>query len=61
LLVDGAKENEILELDNDWEHLKNMEIWDDEMCLIVLNGNQLLDYYDEAEKSRINKFILHYY
>jgi hypothetical protein len=38
-----------------------MEIWDDKMCFTILNGNQLLDDYDEVEKSRIRKRILHYY
>jgi len=60
-LVDGVEESENLETYNDWEHFKNMEIWDDDMCLIVLNGNQLLDDYDEVEKSRISKLIFHYY
>jgi len=39
LLVDVAEENESLEIDNDWKHSKNMEIWDDEMCLATLNEN----------------------
>lgn len=38
-----------------------MKIWDGEICLTVLNGNQLLDDCDKAKKSRINKHILHYY
>jgi hypothetical protein len=25
--------------DSDWESSKNMEIWDDEMSMMVLNGN----------------------
>jgi hypothetical protein len=33
------KKNESLEIDNDWEHSKNMEIWNDEMCLAILNEN----------------------
>ncbi len=36
-----AKKNESLEIDSDWEHSKNMEIWDDEMCLAILNENNL--------------------
>jgi hypothetical protein len=38
-LVDVAEKNESLEIDSDWEHSKNMEIWDDEMCLAILNEN----------------------
>lgn len=41
LLVDGAKKSESFKTNSDWEHSKNMEIWDDEMCLVVLNRNQL--------------------
>ncbi len=40
-LVDVAKKNESSEIDSDWEHSKNMEIWDDEMCLAILNENNL--------------------
>jgi hypothetical protein len=60
LLVDGAEESGSLETYSDWEHSRNMEIWADEMCLTVLNGNQLLVDCDEVEKSRISKHILHY-
>ncbi len=60
-MVDAAEESEILDINNDWEHSRNMEIWDEKMCLTILNGNQLLDDCDEAKKSRISKCILHCY
>jgi len=34
-----AEKNESLEIDSDWEHSKNMKIWDDEICLAILNEN----------------------
>jgi hypothetical protein len=38
-----------------------MEIQEDELNMIVLNGNQLLVECEEEERSRINKCVLHYY
>jgi hypothetical protein len=38
-----------------------MEIWDDELCLSVLNGNQIPIDCDERERLRIDKCILYYY
>jgi hypothetical protein len=40
-LINGVERSEELETTNDWEHSRNMEISDDELCLIVLNGKQL--------------------
>jgi hypothetical protein len=47
--------------DNDYEEFKNMEIWEDELSMMVLNGNQFLTKCEEKEKSKVNKHILHYY
>jgi hypothetical protein len=38
-----------------------MERWDDDMAMLVLNGNQLLTECEEAEESRMGKRILNYY
>jgi hypothetical protein len=38
-----------------------MEIREDELNMIVLNGNQLLVECEEEERSRIKKCVLHYY
>lgn len=60
-LVDEAKGNKGLKADNDWEYAKNMEIWDDELCLCVLNGNQIPMDCDEGIRLRIGKCVLYYY
>jgi hypothetical protein len=60
-LVDEVEGNKGLEGDNDWEYAENMEIWDVELCLFVLNGNQIPIDCDEGERSRIGKHILYYY
>jgi hypothetical protein len=38
-----------------------MEIWEDELSMMVLNGNEFLTECKEKEKSRASKHILHYY
>jgi hypothetical protein len=53
--LDEPKEN------NDWEHSKNIEIWRDELNMMILNGKQLLDECNAKEKARVSKHILHYY
>jgi hypothetical protein len=59
-MVDEAKANKGLKADNGWEYVKNMEIWDDELCLFVLNGNKIPIKCDEGERLRIGKCILYY-
>jgi hypothetical protein len=50
--VDEEANQEGFKEDNDWESSKNMEIWDDEMSMMVLNGNQLPPKCGEEEKAR---------
>jgi hypothetical protein len=50
--VDEEASQEGFKEDNDWERSKNMEIWDDEMNMMVLNGNQLPPECGEEEKAR---------
>jgi hypothetical protein len=38
-----------------------MEIWDDAMSMMVLNGSQFLVECEEEDKSNVSKQILHYY
>jgi hypothetical protein len=38
-----------------------MEVREDELNMIVLNGNQLLAMCEKKERSRVNKRVLHYY
>jgi hypothetical protein len=49
-LVDEVEGNKGLKVDNDWEYAKNMEIWDVQLCLFVLNGNHIPIDCDEGEK-----------
>lgn len=47
--------------DNDCEEYMNKKIWEGELNMIVLNGNQFLAKCGEENKSKVNKHILHYY
>jgi hypothetical protein len=33
-LVDEVEDNKGLEVDNDWEYAKNMEMWDDDLFFL---------------------------
>lgn len=46
---------------NDQKDAKNMEIWGDNMSMLVMNGNQMPTQCEEAKKVRVNKHIMHYY
>jgi len=41
-MVDDEKSHEDFFRNNDKKYAKYMEIWEDELNMIVLNGNQLL-------------------
>ncbi len=60
-MVDDKENYETSEEDNDCEECKNMEIWEKELNMMVLNGNQFPTMCGEKEKSKVNKQILHYY
>lgn len=60
-IVDEGVNLEDLKIDNDWEDAKNMEIQEDNMNMLVLNGSQLFVDYEETKKARIGKKILQYY
>jgi hypothetical protein len=38
-----------------------MEIWEDHMTMLVLNGNQLPPKCEEGEKSKVSMCIQQYY
>jgi hypothetical protein len=61
VMVDEEINHETFGEDNDYEEFKNMEIWEDELSMVVLNGNRFLTKCGKKEKSRVNKHILHYY
>jgi hypothetical protein len=60
-LTDGEMRIESSIVVNDWEDAKNMEIWENNMSMLVLNGSQLLIECEEAKRARVRKRILHYY
>jgi hypothetical protein len=35
-----------------------MEIWEDEMNMLVLNGNQFLVDFEEEKRSKVGKHII---
>lgn len=57
-MVDEEVDHETSREDNDYEESKNMENWEDELNIMVLNGNQFPIECGE-EKSRVSKPILH--
>lgn len=60
--LDDAKiKTESSRTNNDQKDVKNMEIWGDNMSMLVMNGNQLPTQCEEAEKVKVNKHIMHYY
>jgi len=59
-MVDEEVDHERSREDNDCEECKNMEIWEDELSIMVLNENKFPIECGE-EKSKVRKFILHYY
>lgn len=60
-MVDEEIDHETFGEDNECEEFKNMEIWEDELSMMVLNGNHFLTKCGEKEKSKVSKHILHYY
>jgi len=59
-MVDEEVDHERSREDNDYEESNNMEIWEDELNIMVLNGNQFPIKCGE-KKYRVRKPILHYY
>ncbi len=54
-MVDDEKDQEEYEKDSDSRDSNNIEIWEDEMDMLVLNGNQLLVKCEDEEKSKVGK------
>jgi len=59
-MVDEEIDHETSRKDNDCEKIMNMEIWEDLLSIMVLNGNQFPIECGE-EKSKVCKPIIHYY
>lgn len=59
-LVDGERETESFEADNDWECSKNVEIRDDRLNMTIPKNKQFFVDCDEMEKSRVGKWVMHY-
>jgi hypothetical protein len=38
-----------------------MDVWEDELCMIMFNGRQLLLDVEKEEKSKVEKCIFQYY
>ncbi len=59
-MVDEEVDHETFGEDNDCEKSRNMEIWEDQLSIMVLNGSQF-PIECEEEKSKVSKPILRYY
>ncbi len=57
--MDGINFEE--EEDTKWDHVKNMDIWDDQQTMVVLNRGQILVECNLQENTRIKKSTLHYH
>jgi hypothetical protein len=57
--MDGINSDE--EEDIEWDHVKNMDIWDDQQTMVVLNRGQILVECNLQENTRIKKSTLHYH
>jgi hypothetical protein len=60
-MVDDDEDHETSEQDNDCEECRSKERRENELNMMVLNGNQFLAECGEEEKFRVSKRILHYY
>jgi hypothetical protein len=49
-----------LEIDCEWNNAKNMDVWQDEQIMIVLNGGQIPIECVVKEVTKIKKKILQY-
>jgi hypothetical protein len=57
--MDGINSDE--EEDIEWDHVKNMDIWDDQQTMVVLNRGQILVECNLQENTRIKNSTLHYH
>jgi len=51
--MDGINSDE--EEDIEWDHVKNMDIWDDQQTMVVLNRGQILVECNLQENTRIKR------
>jgi len=57
--MDGINFEE--EKNTEWDHVRNMDIWDDQQTMAVFNGGQISTKCSLQENTRIKKKILHYH
>lgn len=46
--------------DGEWDHAKNMDIWDDNQTMVLLNGRWVPINCSTKKNTIIKKSILHY-